>query len=102
MLQKKSYVTREMLFKNTEEIIELIKAFRQELKGDISNVRKELKDEIFSVRTELKNDIFTFKDQILNGIVKLREDLTIVRGWSDRMEDHEIRIGKLEKKVLPH
>ncbi|OGK23325.1 hypothetical protein A3F58_02525 [Candidatus Roizmanbacteria bacterium RIFCSPHIGHO2_12_FULL_37_9b] len=94
MKVKKSYVTRELLFKNTQEIIGLINAFRQELKDDIENSKKE-------VIKEVLDNIVTFKDQILNEIVKLREDMTVVVGWSDRMEDHEVRIEKLEKKVLP-
>ena len=83
-----------MLFKNTQEIIGLIKAFRQELKDDIKDSKKE-------VIKEVLNNILTFKDQILHEIIKLREDMTIVEGWSDRMEDHEVIIEKLEKKVLP-
>ena len=90
MPKKKSFITTNDLYKNTQDILDLIQAFRKELKEDISNLRKELKE-----------DIVAFKDQILNEIVKLREDMTVVVGWSDRIEDHEVRIEKLERKVLP-
>ncbi len=89
MVKKNSYVTKVDLYKTTQDIIDLIKSVRKELKDDISDLRKEL-----------KNDIVTFKDQILTEIIKLPDDMTIVQGWSDRMEDHEVRIEKLEKKTL--
>ena len=67
MLKKKSFITTNDLYKNTQDILDLIQTFRK----------------------ELKDDIVIFKEQILNEIVKLREDMT------------EVRIEKLENKVLP-
>lgn len=46
-----------------------------------------------------KNDIISFKDQILHEIQKLRDDVAIVVGYRDMIEDHEIRIGTLEVKT---
>lgn len=57
------------------------------------------KEEVKDVKTELKADILNFRDQILHEIIKLREDLTIVIGYRDMIEDHENRIGRLEVKV---
>jgi len=54
---------------------------------------------IGEVKTELKNDILTFKDQILFEINKLRDDVTVTTGYRDMIEDHDVRIGKLEVKV---
>ena len=45
-----------------------------------------------------KNDIILFKDQILYKIQKLRDDVAIVIGYRDMIEDHETRIGNLELK----
>ncbi|MDO8609230.1 MAG: hypothetical protein Q7R95_01660 [bacterium] len=70
------YATKEDLRSTTNELIELIKAFRQELKEDIVN----------------------FKDSILTEIVKLREDIAVTTGYRDMIEDHETRISKLESK----
>lgn len=47
----------------------------------------------------LRGDITSFKDQILHEIIKLREDITIVVGYRDMIEDHETRIGKIESKI---
>jgi hypothetical protein len=47
---------------------------------------------------DLKNDIVTFKDEVLHEIIKLRDDITVVIGYRDMIEDHEQRIIKLEKE----
>ena len=46
-----------------------------------------------------KEDMIMFKDQILHEIIKLREDITIVIGYRDMIEDHEVRIDKLEVRI---
>lgn len=65
-------------------------------KIDINKLREVFitKDEF----KELKNDIVTFKDEILHEIIKLRDDITVVIGYRDMIEDHEQRIIKLEKE----
>lgn len=65
-------------------------------KIDINKLREAFvtKDEF----KDLKNDIVTFKDEILHEIIKLRDDITVVIGYRDMIEDHEQRIIKLEKE----
>lgn len=46
-----------------------------------------------------KNDLVDFKDSILNEIIKLREDIEVVIGYRDMIEDHNQRIEKLETDV---
>ena len=46
-----------------------------------------------------KDDLINFKDAILNEIIKLREDVTVVIGYRDLIEDHDKRIEKLETTV---
>ncbi|OGM28099.1 hypothetical protein A2962_02880 [Candidatus Woesebacteria bacterium RIFCSPLOWO2_01_FULL_39_61] len=45
----------------------------------------------------LKKDILSFKSEILGEIQKLREDVTIVVGYRDKIENHNKRIKELEK-----
>ena len=68
-------------------------------KTDIGKLMKIFvtKEEFKEVVNGLKNDIVGFKDAILNEIIKLREDITVIVGYRDMMEDHEQRINKLEK-----
>lgn len=47
----------------------------------------------------LKDDLVKFKDEILSEIIKLRDDITVVIGYRDMIENHELRITKLEKKT---
>lgn len=61
-------------------------------KDELAETTKELIKLIYSVKSELKADIVDFKDSILSEIIKLREDITVVIGYSDRIEDHDQRI----------
>lgn len=63
---------------------------------DISKLKQ-----VFATKDDLKKvseDIVQFKDDILTEIVKLRDDITVVVGYRDMIEDHEARISKLEIK----
>ncbi len=53
------------------------------------------KDDIISI----KDDLLSFKDAILKEILNLRDDVAIVTGYRDMIEDHDQRIAVLEKKV---
>ena len=44
-----------------------------------------------------KTDLLDFKDTILHEIKGLREEVTIVIGYKDQIEDHDYRIERLEK-----
>ncbi|MDO8609228.1 MAG: hypothetical protein Q7R95_01650 [bacterium] len=87
IMLKKTFATKDDLRSTTNELIELIKAFRQELKDDMGNLQKEINEQFI-----------LFKDSILTEIVKIREDITVTTGYRDMIEDHENRIIKLESK----
>ena len=50
-----------------------------------------------------KNDLVDFKDAILHEIKGLREEITIVIGYKDQIEDLDYRVERLEKhtKIPP-
>lgn len=57
---------------------------------------------IFATKDDLKyyamkTDIVEFKDVILKEIKNLRDDVMLVTGYKDQIEDHEYRIERLEK-----
>ena len=58
--------------------------------GKVDVYRKELKAEISGVRDELKTEISSVKDELGAKIDNVLE----------KIEDHEVRIVKLEEKVL--
>lgn len=69
-------------------------------KSDLFKI-KELLDN-YSTKTdfkELREDIVKFKDEILDEIRDLREEVTVVTGYKDTIEDHENRIVSLEEKT---
>ena len=48
----------------------------------------------------IKNDMVQFKDDILHEIVNLQDDVAILTGYRDTIEDHDVRIGKLESNIF--
>lgn len=74
-------------------------------KSDLEKIRAVTSELIFegnkSLKNELKEEIILFKDAILGEIKNLREEVTIVTGYKDQIEDHETRIEKLEHTVHP-
>ena len=50
-----------------------------------------------------KENLVDFKDEILHEIKGLREEITLVIGYKDQIEDHDYRIERLEKhtKIPP-
>lgn len=66
-------------------------------KSDFEHIKQLIDDS----RKQLKDDILDFKSEILGEIQSLREDVMIVIGYKDQIEDHELRIQKLEQAPNP-
>jgi hypothetical protein len=62
-------------------------------KEELQEVRIELKNDI----QLLKEDVLLFKDEILGEVKAMREELTIVVGYRQYIEDHDERISALER-----
>lgn len=69
-------------------------------KDHLGLVVQDIVDLLKEVRIELKGDILNFKDEILGEIVKLREDVTVTTGYRDIIENHENRLIKLEENAV--
>ncbi len=98
---KKVFATKDDLkkFMTKEDFKVESKKFATKEDLKIALEKYATKDDLFNVTRGLKNDIIDFKDSILTEIIKLREDITVVIGYSDRIEDHDQRIEKLETAV---
>lgn len=74
-------------------------------KSDIKLISQLFSDEFSEkfteARKQLKEDLVNFKDEILTEVKKLSEDVTVVTGYKDQIEDHDIRINKLEEVLQP-
>ena len=73
-----------------------------EMKAEISGIKEEIngiKDDISDIKDELRlfrDDYDNFKVEILNEVRILRDEVSIVVAYRDDIEDHEVRISKLE------
>jgi hypothetical protein len=75
-------------------------------KIDIQLVRTMIREEfeiLFEEKfTILRNEILNFKDAILTEIRDMRLELVVLNGrssmHSDQLENHEVRITKIEKR----
>lgn len=70
-------------------------------KTDISKLEEKFvtKNDLKNEAKSLKDLIVEFKDTILHEIQGLREDVFIVTGYKDQIENQETRIETLEKKL---
>lgn len=99
---KEVFATKDDLmgFATKHELTSAISDLKSELKGDIQDLRIELKGDIQGLRTELKDEILTFKDAILGEIINLREDFAVLTGYRDMIENHEVRLVRIEKSKI--
>lgn len=69
--------------------------------ADIKKMKKvfSTKEDLQQLEKKLTNNIVEFKDEILHEIIALREDITVITGYRDMLEDHDKRIEKLEITV---
>ena len=73
--------------------------------SDIRKIKDSLSDtfatknELQMAKNDLKNDLVNFKDALLHEILAMRDELSIVLGYREQIENHEHRLEKLEKKI---
>lgn len=67
-------------------------------KDDLNSIEIRMGD-----RFATKDDIISFKDEILKEIKDMRDEVAIVGGQRDMLEDHDQRIETIEKHlhILP-
>lgn len=61
--------------------------------------RDVLKQEIQSSEKRFENKVLEFKDAILKEIEDMRDEVAIVGGQRDMLEDHDQRIETIEKQL---
>ena len=84
MLTKKDIQTLKDTFATKEDL--------NSVKEDLNSLREDFR--------ELRNDVLTFKDELMFQILAMRDELSVVIGYRNHIEDHEIRIEKLEDEIL--
>lgn len=76
----------------TKEVVLEVGVTKEEAKNFVT------KDELKNVVTGLREDIVKFKDEVVGEIKDLREEVAVVTGYKDTIEEHEDRISTLEEK----
>lgn len=80
-----------------------IKILRDELKKDFIT-RKELKAELELTRKEIQKMFHDFSDEIVDfmtpSLKKIDEICEELKNHNDDIDNHELRIGKLEDKAF--
>lgn len=61
------------------------------------------KEDLKKTEKKFTDLLIDFKDAILKEIKNLRDDVALVTGYKDQIEDHDYRIERLEKhtKIPP-
>ena len=95
----KYFATKEDLksFATKEDIKSF--ATKQDLKSFATKEDLKSMSNMFGSKFATKDDLINFKDSILSEIIKLREDMEVIIGYRDLIEDHDKRIEKLETTV---
>ncbi|MDO8497918.1 MAG: hypothetical protein Q7S61_05245 [bacterium] len=68
-------------------------------KSDTQTIKKIVKELLDEQKEDLEEKITRFKDEILHEIVDLRDDVAVITGYRDMIEDHEIRLTSVEKTL---
>lgn len=86
-----------MLTKNDLENIRII--VKEEAKKEII----PLKIELTQFKHEVKDDIYKYKVEIVSKIKDLQDEISLTKGYGDRLEEHDKRIIKLEdlNRIIP-
>ena len=60
--------------------------------------RKIVKEELAFYPTKV--EFYKKMDEVVTELQNLRDEVSVVTGYKDQIEDHEVRIEKLEQKVV--
>ena len=69
---------------------------KQDLKRMVDAIVLQMVEMNKKIIKEIHNDILSFKDEIVHDYVKVQDDFVVVKGWGDKIEDHEQRMVRLE------
>lgn len=71
-------------------------------KKDIEAIKTAFEPRFKALEDKLENKIVEFKDEILGQISALREEVTMVTGYRQDINDLDERVTKLEKHTGLH
>lgn len=66
---------------------------------DIDDIKQLIKDALQEAKVPSVDQLIEFKDAILKELKDMREEVALVTGYKDQIEDHEIRLETVEKHL---
>lgn len=65
----------------------------------IDDMRALIKNVLREEKVATTDNLVTFKDEILTEIKAMRDENTLLTGYKDQIEDHDLRIEHIEKHL---
>lgn len=94
-----------------EIITEVIAIQTGQFKREFNNIYKilvqhdrrfdDLEEKLYSGLDSLRNGMIQFEDKVMGSIKEMKDEIAVLVGYKDDIEDHGVRIEKLEQKVFP-
>ncbi|OGK46813.1 hypothetical protein A3A93_06150 [Candidatus Roizmanbacteria bacterium RIFCSPLOWO2_01_FULL_38_12] len=84
----------------------LINELKKELSRELLDIRNNISRNYLSIKilenkfVKLNDDIYLLKDEIIGEVKHMQDEFSILTGYRDMIEDHDVRIVKLENNVL--
>lgn len=66
---------------------------------EVDDVKKMMKEVLKEAKVPSTDTLAQFKDDLIKEIKDLRDEVTLVTGYKDQIEDHDYRIEKIEKHL---
>ena len=65
----------------------------------IDDVKKMVKEVLREEKVTTTDDLVSLKNAILHELQGIRENQELITGYKDQIEDHDLRIGHIEKHL---
>ena len=84
----------------------LINELKKELSRELLDIRNNISRNYLSTKLlenkfgKLNDGIYQLKDEIIGEVKHMEDEFTILTGYREMIEDHDVRIGKLENNVF--
>ena len=70
-------------------------------------VRNTVKEEVTEIKEKIKflptkDEFYSKMDELMGEMKSMREEVAVVTGYKDQIENHETRISKLEEALEPN
>ena len=77
-----------------------LKYLEQLMRLVVKEETNDLREKVEAIRyLPTKDEYFTREDKMMTELQNIRDDISVMTGWKDQIEDHEGRLVKVEKRL---